>query len=505
MTGGILDRLAPGTVLGDGGYLLELEKRGYVQAGPFTPEVVLDHPEALEGLHREFIRAGADVIQTMTFYASEDKLATVGLSGQVEAINRQAVEVARKVAAEGDTLVAGNLCLTWAYHPGDPRSADRVRRLFDAQIETQLGRRRCRLLDRRDLLLPGRGAALRGAGEAHRAAGDGHHVVRHGPRRFLRGRRPGGVRPPAGRRRRRHRRHQLPQRPRAAVALGDRDAGRRRCAHRLQPAAFRTTPGQPDFTGRPEFPYALDPLQLSRQEMARFAEDAAAAGIGYIGSCCGTAAGHVRAMAKALGKRPVEERPWRSTSGPGDVRLRVARPRGDRDRMSRFRVGVVGLGGLGSAAAWWASRRLGDGVIGFERFELGHRRGASEDHSRIIRLSYHRPDAVRLAQDAYRAWAEVEAAAGIDLVVRTGGLDLYPAGATIDSADYLDAMDACGVGYEMLDAAEARRRWPMFRLDPDTTVVHQAEIGAGAGRGRPMPPTAPSPPPTGRPSSNGPG
>ncbi len=105
--------------------------------------------------------------------------------------------------------------------------------------------------------------------------------------------------------------------------------------------------------------------------------------------------------------------------------------------MSRFRVGVVGLGGLGSAAAWWASRRLGDGVIGFERFELGHRRGASEDHSRIIRLSYHRPDAVRLAQDAYRAWAEVEAAAGIELVVRTGGLDLYPAGATIDAADYL--------------------------------------------------------------------
>jgi sarcosine oxidase len=145
--------------------------------------------------------------------------------------------------------------------------------------------------------------------------------------------------------------------------------------------------------------------------------------------------------------------------------------------VSRFRVGVVGLGGLGSAAAWWASRRLGGGVIGFERFELGHRHGASEDHSRIIRLSYHRPDAVRLAQDAYRAWAEVEAEAGIDLVVRTGGLDLYPEGATIDAADYLDAMDACGVGYEMLDAAAVRRRWPMFRLDGDTTVVYQAESG----------------------------
>ena len=145
--------------------------------------------------------------------------------------------------------------------------------------------------------------------------------------------------------------------------------------------------------------------------------------------------------------------------------------------MSRFRVGVVGLGALGSAAAWWASRRLGDGVIGFERFELGHDRGASEDHSRIIRLSYHRPDAVRLAQDAYRAWAEAEAAAGVELVVRTGGLDLYPAGAKIDAAAYLDAMDACGVDYEVLDAAMARRRWPMFRLDEGTSVVYQPESG----------------------------
>ena len=77
-----MERLAEGPVLGDGGYLLELEKRGYVQAGPFTPEVVIDHPEALAELHREFLRAGAEVLQTMTFYASEDKLATVGLGGR---------------------------------------------------------------------------------------------------------------------------------------------------------------------------------------------------------------------------------------------------------------------------------------------------------------------------------------------------------------------------------------------------------------------------------------
>src|ERR687888_2609113 len=105
---GLLDRLAEGPVLGDGGYLLELERRGYVRAGPFTPEVSIENPGALAELHREFMRAGAEVLQALTFYASEDKLATVGLGGKVEEINRAAVRVAREAAAEADVLVAGN-------------------------------------------------------------------------------------------------------------------------------------------------------------------------------------------------------------------------------------------------------------------------------------------------------------------------------------------------------------------------------------------------------------
>jgi betaine-homocysteine S-methyltransferase len=138
LTKGILERLAEGPVLGDGGYLLELEKRGYVQAGPFTPEVVIEHPDALAQLHSEFLRAGADVLQTMTFYASDDKLATVGLAGRVDDINRTAVQVARQVAAESDALVAGNLSLTWAYLPEDHSSANHVRELFDRQLEKQI-------------------------------------------------------------------------------------------------------------------------------------------------------------------------------------------------------------------------------------------------------------------------------------------------------------------------------------------------------------------------------
>ena len=178
MPKGILERLAEGPVLGDGGYLLELEKRGYVQAGPFTPEVVIEHPDALAQLHREFLRAGVDVLQTMTFYASDDKLATVGLAGKVDDINRNAVQIARKVAAEGDALVAGNLCLTWAYDPDDPASADHVRALFDRQLQDQLDAGGVDFWIGETFSFVQRGAPVRRARQAHGPSGDGDDVFR---------------------------------------------------------------------------------------------------------------------------------------------------------------------------------------------------------------------------------------------------------------------------------------------------------------------------------------
>src|ERR1700733_12193936 len=133
---GILERLKDGPVLGDGGYLLELEKRGWVRAGPFTPEVVLLHPQALRELHVEFREAGADVLQALTFYASRDKLATVGLENRLADLNRAAVRIAKEVAGDR-CVVAGNLSLTWMYEPDDKASHDRVRKLFDEQLDWQ--------------------------------------------------------------------------------------------------------------------------------------------------------------------------------------------------------------------------------------------------------------------------------------------------------------------------------------------------------------------------------
>jgi sarcosine oxidase len=142
-----------------------------------------------------------------------------------------------------------------------------------------------------------------------------------------------------------------------------------------------------------------------------------------------------------------------------------------------FRVGVIGMGGIGSAAAYWASLRLDEPVLGIEQFELGHDRGGSEDHSRIIRLSYHTPRYVELAKSAYRAWEQVEAESGQQLILRTGGLDLAPEGAAIGLDDYRSSMTSAGVPYEELDAGEVMRRWPQWRLPDDVTALFQERSG----------------------------
>jgi len=145
---------------------------------------------------------------------------------------------------------------------------------------------------------------------------------------------------------------------------------------------------------------------------------------------------------------------------------------------------VLGLGGFGSAAAYWLARRAGTEVLGLEQFELGHVRGESQDHSRIIRLSYHAPHYVELARHAYRAWAEVEREAKEQLVLRTGGLDLGPREGAIPLSNYSGSMDAAGVPYERLDAGEIMRRWPQWRLDDTIHGLFQAESGiAMAARG----------------------
>ncbi|HEY5940453.1 MAG TPA: N-methyl-L-tryptophan oxidase [Gemmatimonadales bacterium] len=149
-----------------------------------------------------------------------------------------------------------------------------------------------------------------------------------------------------------------------------------------------------------------------------------------------------------------------------------------------FEYIVLGLGGFGSAAAYWLAKRAGAEVLGLEQFELGHVRGESQDHSRIIRLSYHTPAYVELAKHAFRAWGQLEKDSGEQIVLKTGGLDFAPRVSAIPLTNYSGSMDAAGVGYEALDADEIMRRWPAFRLTDDIHGLFQPESGiAMAARG----------------------
>jgi sarcosine oxidase len=134
---------------------------------------------------------------------------------------------------------------------------------------------------------------------------------------------------------------------------------------------------------------------------------------------------------------------------------------------------VVGLGALGSAAAWHLASR-GHSVVGLEQFELGHSRGASHDTSRILRHSYHTPAYVRLTCEAYDDWARLETESGESLVTVVGGLDLFPPDCAISPGDYVSSMRAVGIEFEELDVAEVRRRWPVFDPPAATLGLFQA-------------------------------
>src|SRR3712207_3279807 len=108
----LLERLEQGPVICAEGYLFELERRGYLQAGGFVPEVVLDHPEKVAELHREFVHAGSDVVEAFTYYAHREKLRLIGKEHLLEQINRQALGIAKEVASDSGALFAGNVCNT---------------------------------------------------------------------------------------------------------------------------------------------------------------------------------------------------------------------------------------------------------------------------------------------------------------------------------------------------------------------------------------------------------
>ena len=132
----LMERLDAGTVLVAEGYIFELERRGFLKAGPFVPEAVLRYPEVVQGLHREFVRAGTDVVVACTYYAHRSKLQSIGIENALAQLNVKAVELAVEAARETGALVAGNICNTWEYDPSDLKaSEEKVRPIFREQVQ----------------------------------------------------------------------------------------------------------------------------------------------------------------------------------------------------------------------------------------------------------------------------------------------------------------------------------------------------------------------------------
>lgn len=302
---GLIERLESGTMLVAEGYIFELERRGYIKAGPFVPEVVLDYPEAVIQLHREFLRAGSEVMVALTYYAHREKLKAVGREDDLEAMNRQAVRLAHKVAQEGDALTAGNICNTWVYDPDDHEQSKKVVRtmyqeqlrwaveegidLVIAETNDYLGEALIALDVIKKLNLP---AIVTFATVQPEKTLDGYAydeackiLEDHGADIV-------GLNCTRG--------------PTTMLPILEKIRDKVNGHVAALPVPYRTTDTAPTMeklnrsAELQAFPIALEPFLLTRFEMAEFARTAVRMGLSYIGVCCGGAPHHVRAMAEAL-------------------------------------------------------------------------------------------------------------------------------------------------------------------------------------------------------------
>ena len=314
---GLLERLAEGPVICAEGYLFALERRGYLQAGAYVPEVVLEHPDKVAELHREFVHAGSDVVEAFTYYAHREKMRLIGHEDDIERLNRDALAIAKGVADETGALFAGNICNTNIFEPGDTDSAKVVQAMFEEQVgwATEAGV---------DFII---GETFSWGEEALIAL----EVIR-------RSRKPAVITMAV---------HRKPA-TREGWTLGDcckrfEDAGAdvvgvnctRGPATTLPllkeirdavnvhvaalPVPYRTTEQQPTIQSLRDpaceclprempFPEALDSFTCNRYEIAEFAKNAYALGVNYLGVCCGASPHHVRSMAEALCKSPPASR-----------------------------------------------------------------------------------------------------------------------------------------------------------------------------------------------------
>ncbi len=309
---GLLERLEAGPVICAEGYLFECERRGYLQAGAFVPEVVLDHPEVVTELHREFVHAGSDVVEAFTYYGHREKMRIVGKEHLLEPLNRRALELAREVADETGALFAGDLSNTNVFTEDD-ESRRTVRAMFEEQtawaaeagvdfvIAETFSHAEEALIALDVIKQAGLPAVVTMALHREPVTRDGFTPAEACKRIEAAGADVVGLNCIRGPR------TMLPHLEAIRSAVS--------CHVAALPVPYRTHDDQPtfqslhdpEFDGLP-FPTALDPFMCTRYDIGSFGETALGLGIRYLGVCCGAGPHHIRSLAEAVGRTPPASR-----------------------------------------------------------------------------------------------------------------------------------------------------------------------------------------------------
>jgi betaine-homocysteine S-methyltransferase len=307
----ITELLKQNVVLGDGGYLIELERRGCVDSGSgrekvgtgrgsgqFTPEVAIEQPDALRELHREFLNAGSQVLQALTFFGTREKLNRAGYGAETENINAAAVKLAKEIAGD-KALVAGSVSRTQLTEREGMESlgksrdhiAEQIRLLKDAGVDFLILETFFHLAEMKVALECAAAAGLPAVATMSfrpliTKCTDGHTPAECAKVMADLGAIAVGA--------------NCEQDPKRMLPLLREMRAAMNVPLAAQPAAFHTTEACHSFTRLPAFPDDLETIQVSRTEFLDFGKVAKKEGIGFLGGCCGCNAAYIRALSRGI-------------------------------------------------------------------------------------------------------------------------------------------------------------------------------------------------------------
>ena len=310
---------AEGVVCAEG-FLFEMERRGYLTAGEFVPEIALENPEALANLHKDFQHAGSDIVEAFTYNGHREKMRVIGKEDLLEPLNRSALQIAKKVATSvpdgrEENLMAGNRSNTNIWNPSDTKSQNEVRAMFEEMIGWAVD-------EGADMLI---GETFYYAEEAYCAlevmkssglpsvltiAPMGENIMRDGVTPLdtcLKLEQMGadvvGLNCFRG--------------PETMLPYIKEIKSQVKCHVGALPIPFRTNEKQPTFFNLDDynnctclsphgrtFPTALDPLFCNRYEIREFMQECYQMGLKYLGVCCGANPMLIREVADVMGKNP---------------------------------------------------------------------------------------------------------------------------------------------------------------------------------------------------------